>query len=288
VTFSDIQTEILEDLNLTSAVATARVGRTINRRYREIISSIGLETSARAIVTSSSVIGDRTMTFTGTLKILSVWDNRAKPVVSITRSGTVATVTVTAHGFANGVSVIISGAVQTDYNINAAITVVDANTFTYTVANSPVTPATGTITAGLQQVQTILTEETFDWLRNQPLSTPPPQIYAISRMGSTSVTIYLDCVPTSVFILSADVMQSTVTLSGTDEPLFDQNFHDILVAGGKVVELLKMEKPELAAEAEARFQSRLADLRYFIIKSAYLDIYQSKTSRNTNFQNRLI
>lgn len=288
MTFAEIQSEILEDLNLTSATAIARVGREINRRYREIVTSLGLETSTRAIVTASSVIGDRNMTFTGTLKLLSVFDNLAKPVVSITRVSTTATATVTAHGYTTGQSIIISGAVQTDYNGNFAIIVLTANTFTFTVANSPATPATGTITVGLQQIQSVLTEETFDWLRNQPLSTQPAQIYAISRMGSTSVTIYLDCIPTSVFILSADVMQSTVTLSGTDEPLFDQNYHDILVHWGKVPELLKMEKKDLSEAAEKDGQKRLDELRYFIIKSAYLDIYQSKTSRNTNFQNRLV
>jgi len=40
----------------------------------------------------------------------------------------------------------VIGAAQTDYNIEAEITVLTATTFTYTVSGSPVTPATGTIT----------------------------------------------------------------------------------------------------------------------------------------------
>jgi hypothetical protein len=68
-------------------------------------------------------------------------------VVSITRSSTTATVTATGHGFRNGASVTIAGATQTDYNGAFTITLVDADTFTYTVANSPASPATGTITA---------------------------------------------------------------------------------------------------------------------------------------------
>lgn len=70
-------------------------------------------------------------------------------VSSITRSGTTATVTTAvAHGRSSGANVTISGAVQTDYNVtNAEITVTGANTFTYQVANSPSTPATGTIKA---------------------------------------------------------------------------------------------------------------------------------------------
>ena len=68
-------------------------------------------------------------------------------VTSITRSGTTATAaTSTPHRLATGMSMTISGAVQTAYNGLFAVTVADANTFTYQVAGSPATPATGTIT----------------------------------------------------------------------------------------------------------------------------------------------
>jgi hypothetical protein len=68
-------------------------------------------------------------------------------VSSITRSGTVATVTTgSAHTYYKNQIVTISGAVQTDYNITVRIlSVPTSTTFTYTVANSPTTPATGTI-----------------------------------------------------------------------------------------------------------------------------------------------
>lgn len=69
-------------------------------------------------------------------------------VSSITRSGTTATVTTaTAHGLSTGDSATIGGAAQADYNIDAVVTVLTATTFTYDVANSPTTPASGTITA---------------------------------------------------------------------------------------------------------------------------------------------
>lgn len=65
--------------------------------------------------------------------------------VSITRSGTTATVSKTAHGYRDGQIVNIRDATESDYNGDFRITYVDADTFTYTVANSPSTPATGTI-----------------------------------------------------------------------------------------------------------------------------------------------
>ena len=45
--------------------------------------------------------------------------------------------TLTNHGFLNGQAVAISGAAQPEYNGGFAITVLNANTFTYTVSAAP-------------------------------------------------------------------------------------------------------------------------------------------------------
>lgn len=71
----------------------------------------------------------------------------SQTVTSITRSGSTATVTKTGHGYNDRQRIVHSGANETEYNIEAAITVVDANTYTYQVSGTPATPATGTITA---------------------------------------------------------------------------------------------------------------------------------------------
>lgn len=70
-----------------------------------------------------------------------------KTVSDITRVGPTATATSTAHGYSNGNIVNIRGATQTAYNGDFTISNVTANTFDYTVAGSPTTPATGTIVA---------------------------------------------------------------------------------------------------------------------------------------------
>jgi len=85
---------------------------------------------------------------------LLVNGNTAQSVTSITRSGTTATSTTSAtHGFwdsTNGTGqyfyVTIAGAAQSDYNGTFLALATGTTTFTYTVANSPTTPATGTIT----------------------------------------------------------------------------------------------------------------------------------------------
>lgn len=67
--------------------------------------------------------------------------------ISITRSGSTATVTHTSHGLTSGDKVLIAGADQDEYNGVKTITVTGASTYTFTVSGTPTTPATGTITS---------------------------------------------------------------------------------------------------------------------------------------------
>lgn len=69
-----------------------------------------------------------------------------KSITSITRSGTTATVTFAlAHGMSDGDPLKISGANQSDYSGIFQVSYVSATVVTIEVANSPVTPATGTL-----------------------------------------------------------------------------------------------------------------------------------------------
>jgi len=71
-------------------------------------------------------------------------------VVSITRSGTTATMTTTVpHGLTASETVSVAGASQTAYNGNfTVLSAPTTTTLTFTVAGSPATPATGTMTYG--------------------------------------------------------------------------------------------------------------------------------------------
>lgn len=86
--------------------------------------------------------------------------NNSPVTATITRSSTTATVTVPSGtaGWAVGNTVNISGAAQPQYNGNQVILALTSTTFTFTVAGSPATPATGSITAAfLGQVGTPFT-----------------------------------------------------------------------------------------------------------------------------------
>lgn len=63
--------------------------------------------------------------------------------ISIIRSGSIATASLTAHGYAVGDKVVISGATETEYNGTQTITGVTTNAFDFSVSGTPATPATG-------------------------------------------------------------------------------------------------------------------------------------------------
>ena len=69
-------------------------------------------------------------------------------VTSLTRTGDLAAATCAApHGLSSGDYAAIAGAAQGDYNGEFPVTVTGDTTFTYDVANTPTSPATGTISA---------------------------------------------------------------------------------------------------------------------------------------------
>jgi hypothetical protein len=90
---------------------------------------------------------NRTLTFSGISIAYSSNTATSKTVTSITEAGGTATATSTAHGFAVGDRVLISGASPSAYNgTKAVLSVPTANTFTFSVP-SGTGSATGTITA---------------------------------------------------------------------------------------------------------------------------------------------
>jgi hypothetical protein len=71
----------------------------------------------------------------------------AGSVPSITRSGSTATATRAGHGFLVGDCILNAGADQPEYNGEFYITAVTTDTYQFTVAGTPATPATGTLTS---------------------------------------------------------------------------------------------------------------------------------------------
>lgn len=125
----------------------------------------------------------------------------------------------------------------------------------------------------------VLSQITRDEMDLLPIREEPPKSYAVVRIHSNSVDIYVDCTPTTTFTLYADGHANLSTLSGNQAPDFPESFHDILIYGVMADEYRRMEKVQLMAASETDYERRLSDLRMWIAKSAYLDIHQGKYNR---------
>lgn len=207
MTFTDLQTEIMDRLNLSSATAATRIGRAINRKYRLVTSSIGLQLSRRATVQQAVSIGVSQVTFTNVEKIINVVDRSVSPYRK-------------------------------------------------------------------------LSFVTIDELRDTqpyPLS-DGPTVYADEAISAESVTIEINRIPQTAFVLYADVHQTLADLSGTATPAFPESFHDVIIEGVMADELRKMEKGQLATMAKGEYERILSDLRMWIAKSGLLDIHPAKLS----------
>ena len=79
---------------------------------------------------------------------------------------TVTGITVSAHSFATGLTVTIAGADQAEYNGEHIVTALSATTFSYTITGSPVSPATGTITASYIGASVPIESEGFGSVNN--------------------------------------------------------------------------------------------------------------------------
>ncbi len=129
--------------------------------------------------------------------------------VSITRSGSTATVTHTAHGLVTGAKVVVSGADQSEYNGVQTITVTGTNAYTYTVSGTPTTPATGTIVStgvildGTTNVSGVIETTTFNYSSDQPCSGRARKSSAspFYKTGAIAGTVASSGFSTTVFLI---------------------------------------------------------------------------------------
>jgi len=136
--------------NSGKAITIYVVGGTGNFTYRNGTSAT-TTIVVDPVTTEITVLDDEGTELENARVFLEASDNTGdlpyKEIVTITRSGTVATVSHAAHGFVTGNIVVIRDAVQDDYNKAATVTYIDDGSYSYIVTESPDTPATGTITA---------------------------------------------------------------------------------------------------------------------------------------------
>jgi hypothetical protein len=120
----------------------------------------------------------------------------------------------------------------------------------------------------------ILDEVTPDAMLSLGLQADPPAKYAVTGMGERTVTIQLNSVPATAYVLTADVEGNITQLSGALTPGFSEDYHDILVNMVLADELEKAEKYDKATAKMKQAEARMGALRLFIAKSAYRELRQ--------------
>jgi hypothetical protein len=195
MTFDQLRTQVLDYCGLQSPEAQTRVGKAINRHYRRVTSTLGLDASRFITRTRTTTIGSQTATFTDIEKIDRVRDT--------------------------------------------------------TTSTSP----------------RLLQEVSIHKLRSETPGTSEPSAYAVQNTGADSVTIRLDTVPQIVYTLQADGWTTLSDLSGTDEPVIPESFHDVLAWFVIAEELLKKEKLKEASAYEQKAEKLLAELRFHLADS---------------------
>lgn len=133
-------------------VSTAAVDRILDDDDLATVYAYGLSVDGHPVYVLTLVTSAVTLVYDLVSGVWSTWSyctiGSSKSVSSLTRSGSVATVTTsTAHTLTDGDPVKISGATQTEYNGTHLAKVNSTTEFEIDVADSAVTPATGTIVA---------------------------------------------------------------------------------------------------------------------------------------------
>jgi hypothetical protein len=132
-------------------VSTPDVDRILNADDLSTVYAYGLKIDGHALYVLTLVHSNITLVYDMTAQAWYQWTSQtigAGITSTITRSGSTATVTTnTAHGLSDGDPVNISGATQNEYNGIFQARVVSSTVFAITVSGSPLTPATGTISA---------------------------------------------------------------------------------------------------------------------------------------------
>lgn len=132
-------------------ISTEAIDKILNLDNLSTVYSYGIRTNGHDLYILTLANTNKTIVYDLITQQWHTWTSTglstSQTVGSLVFANGVVTGTLTGHGFSDGDPVVIAGANQQEYNGTFNITVIDVNTFSYTITGSPTTPATGTITA---------------------------------------------------------------------------------------------------------------------------------------------
>ncbi len=127
----------------------------------------------------------------------------------------------------------------------------------------------------------LLTETSIHEIQATQPGTGEPVRWALQNTDADSVVAKFDTIPQTAYNLTADGWTTLSDLSGSDEPVFPESFHDILAWYVIAEELLKKEKDKLADKYTAKAEKLLAELRFYLADSPTKDTRQGGASASS-------
>lgn len=131
----------------------------------------------------------------------------------------------------------------------------------------------------------LITETSVHEIRSAQPGSDQPSTWALQNTDADSVVAIFDTVPQTAYSLTADGTSTLGYMSGSDEPLFSESFHDILSFLVIAEEMLKKEKIALAREFSSgdenkpgRAETAIRDLRFKIADSPTRDTQQGSST----------
>lgn len=121
-----------------------------------------------------------------------------------------------------------------------------------------------------------LEEISYDEMKQEVPRDDTPTRWAKQRMRASETDFLLNSTVPDALTLLIEGEEIASTLSGDDEPAFNESYHDVLVFGAKADELRKMEKQSLARDMELEYDRVLGELVMHITVGAFQDIVQNK------------
>ncbi|MCK5235812.1 MAG: hypothetical protein KAR06_02410 [Deltaproteobacteria bacterium] len=148
-------------------------------------------------------------------------ENEIKAISGATRVGQVVTVNLVDHGYFDGRTIQHADFDAAEYNVSAVITKIDANNYSYVVSGSPVTPATGDMTA--TEVDTIQFEVVR--LPLNDMNVVIKEVAGIARVGQVATaTLVGHGYETGDTPTQNGAIQAEYNITGTVTKIDDDNY----------------------------------------------------------------
>lgn len=121
----------------------------------------------------------------------------------------------------------------------------------------------------------VLEEVSLDYIRTFQTASGRPTKWAVQSIDTDAVVIVFDMTPDATYAMKIDGTAPAATLSGSNEPLIPESYHDILTWSVCAEEFARKDKLDLAQYYELKAKELLQQLQFQFAESYSMDSRQN-------------